>query len=121
MDPIISQLSISAIIVQLIEGLKNSKTISWINHESTWTNRAVALLFAAMSGLGLGYMYDSTAGVFTITGLQFSHIFNTLWTTATSYGTQYLIYKGVIRKGDPGQVPAVVAVGTQGETIPESK
>src|SRR6185295_14036090 len=108
MDPIIAQLSTSAVIVSVIEWLKETKIIPWMNHNSPWANRFVAMFFALIAGIGLGWMYDPTAGVLTITGLQPSHIANTLWATFSSYGTQWLIYKGVIRKGDPGQLPMAV-------------
>lgn len=118
MDPIIAQLSTSAVIVQLIEWMKESKWFPWFGHANAWANRAVALFFAFIAGIGLGWMYDPTSGILTVTGLQPSHIFNTLWSTFASYGTQYLIYKAVIRKGDPGQLPAAVAVAKPGVPTP---
>lgn len=118
MDPIIAQLSTSAVIVSLMEWLKETKLVPFMDHNSSWINRLVSLLFAFIAGIGLGYMYDPTSGVLTITGLQMSHVANTVWATFSSYGTQWLIYKGVIRKGDPGQVPLSVTKAPAGVVVP---
>ena len=121
MDPVTAQLSTSAVVVAVMEWLKDSKLTPWMTHNSSTINRVVGMFFALVSGVGLGWMYDPAAGVLTITGLQWSHVFHAVWEAFTSYGMQWMIYKGVIRKGDPGQQAAVVVPAVEGVTVEEGK
>lgn len=118
MDPITSQVATSAIAVMIMQWLKESKLVSFIDHNSAWTNRLVASLLALLGSLGIGYMWDPTAGILTITGLQVSHVWNTLWAWFVSYGTQWLIYKMAIRKGEPGELPLAVNKAPANVVVP---
>lgn len=99
-----SVVTAGAISVSVIQWLKNTKLIPFINHNSAALNRAVAWLMAFISAIGLHYTWDSGTGTLTLTGLTATAIGTTLWATIKSYAFQVLIYRGIVDKnGKPVQ------------------
>lgn len=107
-----SVVTAGAISVSIIQWLKNTKLVPFINHNSAALNRVVAWIAAFVSAVGLHYTWDSGTGTLTLTGLTATAIGTTLWATIKSYAFQVLIYRGIIDKsGKPVAPPAVPANG----------
>lgn len=105
-NEILSTFTASAMVVSVIQWLKNTKLVPFINQHSAGMNRTLSWLAAFFSGLGIHYHYDATAGALTITGLTAGVILHTGWDATQQYFAQWLIYRGIV-KGPAADVAAV--------------
>jgi hypothetical protein len=131
-NEIVSSVTASAMAVAVIQWLKNTKWVPFINQYSSTLNRVLGWAIAAISAAGLHYNYESATGTLTLTGLTAATLTHSLWETTKSYALQWLIYKGIVKGpaqvaeatasagAAPGQTP-VVAVKAQGSELPATK
>lgn len=105
MDPTTSTITASAMAVAIIQWMKNTKLIPFMDQHTDAINRLVAWIAATISAFGIHYNYDATAGTLTLTGLTAAGIGHSLWEVIRSYAFQILIYKGVMK---PAAAPATV-------------
>ena len=94
-DLVTSQITLSAVVVVVMQWLKNSSYMPWLNQQSDKANRVVAALLAFVTAIGIHYTYD--AGVVTITFTVMT-VLHGLWHWLQSLVFQELVYKGVIKK-----------------------
>lgn len=113
--------TVSAIVVAVIQWLKKATWIPFVNQHSAGINRAISWGAAFISGAGLHYSYTGVDnGTLTITGLTLSSIMAAGWSTVQSYGSQWLVYNVAIksRAADVAAVaeapPAPLVVATPG-------
>lgn len=102
-DLVISQLTISTIVVVVMEHLKRATWFPWLKAEGDKMNRAIAALMAAITAVGIHYTYDASAagGTLVFTGISWAALGHGVWHWLQSYATQEVIYKGAIRQSNP--------------------
>ena len=106
-----STITASTLAVSIIQWLKNTKLVPFINENSTTLNRWVSWLAAFVSGAGIHFTFNHDAGVLTVTGLTAGVIIHTVTVTCKQYAVQWLIYRGVL-KG-----PAIAAGGAEAPAV----
>jgi hypothetical protein len=101
-----STITASTLAVSVIQWLKDTKYIPFINQHSATLNRFLSWAIAFFSGAGIHYTFNGDAGVLTVTGLSAGVIIHTATITCKQYAAQWLIYKGIV-KGPAADVTAV--------------
>ncbi len=105
MDMIASQLTVSYIVVRVLELLKNAPWFPVLTQEtSNRIKKAVGVIVAGSSALGITYHYDPS-GMLTISGLTVSSIVGFAWTWIQNYVAQQVLYHGVVKNGSPTSNP----------------
>lgn len=90
----------------LIRRIKTSRLVPFINEQTYWMNRALAVVLAMLSAVGINYQYAYTAdGVLTLTltGLTLASIWDHFLQTVVAYGSQQLPYHLTKSSGDQGR------------------
>lgn len=105
----LSTLTASTLTVSIIQWLKTSKWLPFINQHSAGLNRTIGWLSAFATGTGIHYTFNHDAGVLTITGLSAGVIIHTATVTAKQYAVQWLIYKGIVKA--PAETVSAIAEG----------
>lgn len=97
-NAVANQLTINVLAVSLIQLLKSSqhKWLAWINPNTPWVSRIVALATAIMTAGAIHATY--VAGTLTITNLTSHAILLGIWTVAQNYIAQHVIYGAAFRK-----------------------
>lgn len=103
-----STITASTLAVSVIQWVKNTKLVPFINQNSAGLNRLIAWVTAFCMGTGIHYTFNGDAGVLTITGLSAGVIFHTVTITCKQYVAQWLVYKGLV-KGPAADAAAVAA------------
>jgi len=96
-DLVISQVTLSAVAVVVMQWLKNAQWFPWLTAESSKLQNAFAAFSAALVAVGIHYSYDATAGTLTIVGISWASLGHGLWHWLQSYAFQEVIYKGAIK------------------------
>jgi hypothetical protein len=95
----VSQLKVNGVAAFVIQRLKDSKlpATAWINANTPWVTRAIALLVASATAAGLHWTYNAgmAGGTFIITGISLTAIVTALWHVAQNYLFQHAWYKMV--------------------------
>lgn len=78
---------------RIIEKLKSVKAFPFANFQSSSLNRVFSWTVAAITGLGLGFHFDSALGQFTITGLTAAGIIAGLTHMAVQISANHATYK----------------------------
>lgn len=105
-----SQISAATIAVSIIQWLKKTTILPFVNENSAWINRIVATLAAFVTSVGIHYSFDVAGGVLTVSGLIWSNILHSVWDIVKAYAVQHLIYKGIIAgPSQPIPVPIPIA------------
>lgn len=110
-----STIAASTLAVSVIQWLKNTKLIPFINAHSAGVNRTLSWLIAFASGAGIHYTFSGDSGVLTITGLSAGVIIHTATITCKQYAVQWLIYKGIVK--GPAADTTAVAEGTKAQVV----
>jgi hypothetical protein len=107
------QVTAAGLSAWLIQRLKASRQIPFINEHSDWINRVLSLGFALATTLGMHFAWHSDVshggGVLLIGLPPMSEFLSGVWRTAGSFVMQQVAYRGFI-KHEPGlQAVDVVA------------
>ncbi len=105
-NDLLSTVTASTLAVSIIQWLKSTKLVPFINQHSAGLNRTLSWFIAFASGAGIHYTFNGDAGVLTITGLSAGVIIHTATITCKQYAIQWLIYRGIVSK-QAGDVTAV--------------
>jgi len=108
-NDLLSTLTASTLTVSIIQWLKATKLVPFINQHSAGLNRTLGWVSAFATGAGIHYTFNHDAGVLTITGLSAGVIIHTATVTAKQYAVQWLIYKGVVK--GPAETVSAIAEG----------
>lgn len=100
-NEVLDTVTASAMSVAIVQWLKNTKLVPFMDQHTTSINRVVAWIMALLSATGIHYNFDHATGTLTLTGLTAAAIFHTVGDTIKSYALQWLVYRGV----KPGLVP----------------
>ena len=73
-NEVLDTLSASAISVAIIQWLKNTKLIPFMDQHTSGINRIVAWVMAFLAGTGIHYQFDHATGTLTLTGLTVATI-----------------------------------------------
>ena len=92
-NELLSQISASAVVVALLNHLKQSAWVPFINANSKWVNRLVAGVFAVATSLGMHFSFDADIGTLTVTGLTAAGMAHSGWEVVKAYVVQHYMYK----------------------------
>jgi hypothetical protein len=97
MDTIVlDQITAAGLIVMIVQWLKNTKWVPWVNEHSAFVTRFVSWTAAFGVATGIHYMYDREAGTLLFTGLSLTTVLTSFWHWLSSIVAQELIYRGVV-------------------------
>jgi len=103
-----TQFTLSAVVVWLIEKLKASKAMPFINTETAKLNRLLSIVLAFLSALGIQYSYafnhQTGTLILTINGLLLANILHFAWTWLQNFVMQQAIFKTRIMHLTQGKV-----------------
>lgn len=108
-NELLSTLTGATMVVSIIEWVKNTKVVPFINRNSTALNRVVSWVGAFLAGTGIHYTFNQDAGVLTISGLSAGVIFHTALITTKQYALQWMLYRGVVKPQQGAEPPVVPA------------
>jgi hypothetical protein len=98
---VLTQVTVSAIVVALIEWMKRTNRLSWINVETEKLNRAVAFVGATVSAIGIHMTWNHGANpgsyLLGISGLTVMGVTHGLWTVTKSFVMQQIIFHSTVK------------------------
>ena len=102
MDPtlITTQVTASAVIVWLLQRLKQSKYFPFITAESAKLNRYLAVCASALAAAGIHFNFNHDAGTLVISGLLLSNLLHFAGAWLRSFVFQEIIYQAAVKNGD---------------------
>lgn len=101
-DIVISQVTLSAVAVVVMQWLKKAKWFPWLTEQSGKVQNVVAAITAAIVAIGVHYTYDPLTSTLTVTGISWAALGHGAWHWLQSYTFQEVIYKGAIK---PNEAP----------------
>ena len=99
MDSTISQLTVSAVVVWIIEKLKGASWFPVFTPQSSERVKQVIGAIAALTAVGITYTYNPTLGILTISGLTISSVGQFAWAWTQNFVSQQILYHGVVKNG----------------------
>lgn len=103
---VLTQFTMSAIIVTVINWLKASRYFPWITKEKTTLLRLLSVLGAAATSVGITWAWNPAAHSMTITGLTLTAVLMLLWTVVKSFAMNEVVFQATKKNGTNGAVPA---------------
>ena len=110
-SPFGDQLTVSAVVVFILQMLKKASWFPWLTVEKDRLNRSIAVALAGLSALGINITFQSTEGVLTITGLTAGTFLHGGWEWLKAFAVQEFVYRSTkpaknggteqITKGEP--------------------
>lgn len=101
--------AVNAIVVWLIEKLKNSQAplAGWLSQQTPRAMRAVAALTACLSAAGMQaqWSYADTGGTLALSGITVNAVLLFVWYAAKNLIFQEVIYQGVFKKRNGTPTP----------------
>lgn len=90
----ISSGTLSVVIVAMIQWLKESTNIPWINQQTTTLNKMLGAFLAFIASIGISYTYNAgtVTIVFTVTAVLAG-----LWHWIQQLAMQHFVYHGFIK------------------------
>lgn len=88
---------VAAAVPVLIEVLKRSRLVPWLDPYADHINRGVAVVLGALAASTISYAYDGAAARLVIDGLSTESTAKMLASIATQLGLQELIYKRFVK------------------------
>lgn len=86
--------TVSVLVVEVFELLKQTPSFKWITTETATVNRYLGFVLAFLSGLGIHYQFDQTTGTLVIQGLAWASIGH----AAMQWAQQQLYYRLVVKE-----------------------
>lgn len=123
-DRATGQITISAVMVYVLQALKKSKWFPLLQQQTTKLNRIAAVLVAGAAGIGIHTTYDHATGVLIITNLTMMGIVTGIWVWLKSFAVQEIIYQGAVNRPGNGNVPvpagSAIASSQKGSAKPST-
>lgn len=104
-DLVISQVTLSAVAVVVMQWLKKASWFPWLTEQSGKIQNVVAAFTAAIVAIGVHYTYDSTTATLTITGISWAALGHGVWHWLQSYTFQETIYQAAFKPAGPHPLP----------------
>lgn len=96
MDQLSSTVTLSAVIVFVLQLAKNNKYIP-LHTGTDRANRIIAIALSGIAALGIHHTYDATAGVLTISGLTLDSILHGGFEWLRSFAVQEWMYRSGVK------------------------
>jgi hypothetical protein len=101
-DAFLSQFTLSAILVWLMQKLKEAPWFPvWTAKTQLNVQRAYAAVVAALGAVAINVSFDATAGVLTVTGLTVANVGGSVWSWVQSFVMQQGWYHGIFKPAPP--------------------
>jgi hypothetical protein len=97
-DLISTQITASAVIVWVMQKLKNSNRFPWLSQYTWLANRTVSIIVSGAMALGIHADFDPVKGVLAISGLTYISLMHGLGDWLRSAVIQQLIYIGAVKR-----------------------
>lgn len=111
-DAFLSQFTLSAIVVWLLQKLKEAPWFPvWSQKTTLAAQRAVAAIVAAGSAVAVNFTYDAAAGTLLVEGLTLAGVGGAVWAWVQSFVTQQAWYHGIFKPAPPVPSAAIVHEG----------
>ena len=98
------QLSARAVIVFILQWLKNQSWFPWLSEKTDNLNRSVAVILSGLAAAGIHMTFDTEAGTLTVTGLTLATVVTGGWAWLKSYASQEMIYR-IVKASRPVVAP----------------
>lgn len=92
-SPVLDQFGSNAFVIVVLQWLKDREWFPWVTVDTEKVNRTIAMVAAALIGLGIGWSYDTANHALTITGLDVSSMLTNFWYAGRSVATQQLFFR----------------------------
>lgn len=102
-----TQFTASAVSVFVINWLKGQKWLPFVNANSKWLNRTIALATSGASAMGIHWAWS--AGTLTVTGLSLTAILAGVWMWLKSFALQEWIYQSSKQNSAASNPPPAAA------------
>jgi hypothetical protein len=107
-----TQITASAMAVFIIQRMKNWSALPWITHWTPMVNRAVAILSAFLTAIGVHIAYSSVEHTLLISGLTLTGILGMMWVWVKQFALQEYVYQSAANRTKVN-LPAGADVGGQ--------
>lgn len=94
----LSTFTSSAIVVYVMQAIKKSKWLSFVEEGKPFMNRAVSIIAALFTHLGLSFTWNASNHSLLIAGLSISSIATFVWQWANHYAMQEVMYQVAVNK-----------------------
>lgn len=122
--PVATQVTISAIVVALLQWLKQSPWFPWLTTESEKLNRVIAAMLAAFTAIGIHIAWNHGAAPGTymveVSGLTLMGVLSGMWAWAKSFVFQQIIFRATVKPA-PLKTPATAEKVAQAQAAPLAK
>src|SRR5208337_605218 len=98
----LTQFTVSAIVVTVINWLKASQYFPWITKEKTTLLRLLSVLGAAATSVGITWAWNPAMHSLTITGITLTAVLMLLWTTVKSFAMNEVLFQATKKNGSNG-------------------
>ena len=95
---VLSTFTSSAVVVWLMQLIKKSKWLTFVEEGKPALNRFVSVVAAAAANLGLSYTWDAQTHALTIAGLSVAGMLAMGWHWLNHYAMQETIYQMAVNK-----------------------
>ena len=97
-EEVFSQMTSAAMMVYLLQWVKQSGWVPWITPDTKRLNRLLSTVLAGASALGIHFAFDVQAGTLVISGLTTVGVGHGLWHWFNQVISQQVIYDTVAKK-----------------------
>jgi hypothetical protein len=107
-----TQITAGAMAVFIIQRMKNWSALPWITHWTPMVNRAIAILSAFLTAVGVHIAYSSVEHTLLISGLTLTGILGMMWVWVKQFALQEYVYQSAANRTKVN-LPAGANVGGQ--------
>jgi predicted Co/Zn/Cd cation transporter (cation efflux family) len=97
LNPMSTQVGIALIVPFVLQWLKNTPLMPWINHRTDWVVRLLSMAVAVASSVGIIVSWDPEAGALLITGLHLDKIAALIFQAFAHFKGQEIVYRTAIK------------------------
>jgi hypothetical protein len=119
-----TQITAGAVSVFIIQRMKSWSALPWITHWTPMVNRAVAIVSAFLTAVGIHIAYSSVDHTLVISGLTLTGVLGMLWVWIKQFALQEYVYQSAANRtkvdlpGGANIGGAKVPAGSALETAP---
>lgn len=93
-----TQITAGAVSVFIIQKLKGWSALPWITHLTPTVNRAVAIVSAFLTAVGIHIAYSSVDHTLVISGLTLTGILGMMWVWIKQFALQEYVYQSAANR-----------------------
>jgi hypothetical protein len=107
LSPMSTQVGIALIVPFVLQWLKKTPFVPWINERTDWVVRLLSMAVAVASSVGIIVTWDPAAGSLLITGINVQAIANLLFQSWAHFKGQEIVYRTAIKPYEAPTLPVV--------------